>query len=166
MNLPAIDALSASMPGLSTPNAFVLPVKLEPQPTTILVGKAGLDGHDRGAKYVVRLLRDAGYRVIYSGIRRTPAELVSLAREEQVDAIGVSVLSGAHQTLFSQLIAELRARNLLHLVVFGGGIIPDGDIGLLQALGVAEVFTPGTPGGEILQRVARHVPLRTLSHQR
>lgn len=109
----------------------------------VLVGKPGLDGHDRGAKVVARALRDAGFEVIYSGLHQTPEMIANTALQEDVDAIGLSILSGAHNTLFPEVIRLLRGKGLSDVVVFGGGIIPDDDIPKLKSQGVAEVFTPG-----------------------
>ncbi len=109
----------------------------------VLVGKPGLDGHDRGAKVVARALRDAGFEVIYSGLHQTPEMIVSTALQEDVDAIGLSVLSGAHNTLFPAVIRLLKEKGLNDVIVFGGGIIPEDDIPKLKAQGVAQIFTPG-----------------------
>ncbi len=109
----------------------------------ILIGKPGLDGHDRGAKIVARALRDAGMEVIYTGLHRSPEEIVETAIQEDVDAIGLSILSGAHMTLFPKVIALLKAQGAEDILVFGGGIIPDEDREALLAQGVAEVFVPG-----------------------
>lgn len=119
----------------------------------ILIGKPGLDGHDRGAKYVARLLRDAGYDVIYTGIRRSPEQIVAAALQEDVDAIGLSVLSGAHKYLFGRVIELLRERGAQDMVVFGGGTIPAKDVPLLEQAGVSAVFTPGTPARTIVAAV-------------
>ena len=116
----------------------------------ILIGKAGLDGHDRGAKYVVHLLRDAGYEVIYTGIRRTPEQIVDTAIREGVDAIGLSVLSGAHKFVFGRVLELLRDRNALYIPVVGGGTIPVKDAALLKQWGIREIFTPGTSAATIL----------------
>ncbi len=110
----------------------------------ILVAKPGLDGHDRGAKVVARALRDAGFEVIYTGLHQTPEMIVNAAIQEDVDAIGLSLLSGAHLTLFPRIMDLLRARGANDIVVFGGGIIPEEDIPVLKAYGVNEIFTPGT----------------------
>lgn len=110
----------------------------------VLVAKPGLDGHDRGAKVIARALRDAGMEVVYTGLHQTPAMIADAAVQEDVDLVGLSVLSGAHNTLFPAVIEALRARDADDIVVFGGGIIPDDDIPGLQAAGVAAVFTPGT----------------------
>jgi methylmalonyl-CoA mutase, C-terminal domain len=109
----------------------------------IVVAKPGLDGHDRGAKVVARALRDAGVEVIYTGLHQTPEQIVATAIQEDADAIGLSVLSGAHMTLFARVLDLLRERDALDIVVFGGGIIPNADVPELKALGVAEIFTPG-----------------------
>lgn len=130
-------------------------------PARIVVAKPGLDGHDRGAKVVARALRDAGYEVIYTGLHQTPAHIAEAAVQEDADAIGVSVLSGAHQVLFEELMGELRSRGAEEILVFGGGIIPETDIPAIKALGVAEVFGPGTPLPTIVEWVGSHVPGRT-----
>jgi methylmalonyl-CoA mutase, C-terminal domain len=116
----------------------------------VIVAKAGLDGHDRGAKVVARALRDAGVEVIYTGLHQTPEQIVAAAIQEDVDAIGLSILSGAHMTLFARVIELLKERNATDIVVFGGGIIPDEDIAELARMGVARVFTPGAPTTEII----------------
>jgi methylmalonyl-CoA mutase, C-terminal domain len=122
----------------------------------IVVGKPGLDGHDRGAKIVARALRDAGHEVIYTGLHQTPEQIVETAIQEDADLIGLSVLSGAHMTLFKKLLALLADRDAADIVVFGGGIIPEEDIPVLEGLGVAKVFTPGATTGEITGWVAEH----------
>jgi methylmalonyl-CoA mutase, C-terminal domain len=126
-------------------------------PIRIVVAKPGLDGHDRGAKVVARALRDAGYEVIYTGLHQTPEQIVETAIQEDADVIGLSVLSGAHMTLFKKLIELLDARDARDIVVFGGGIIPDADIPLLEQLGVAKVFTPGATTTEIVGWVRDNV---------
>ncbi|HET7407634.1 MAG TPA: cobalamin B12-binding domain-containing protein [Mycobacteriales bacterium] len=126
-------------------------------PVRVVVAKPGLDGHDRGAKVVARALRDAGVEVIYTGLHQTPEQVVETAIQEDADAIGLSVLSGAHMTLFQRVVELLRERDAADIVVFGGGIIPDADIPQLKAIGVAEVFTPGTPTHSIVEWVAAHV---------
>jgi methylmalonyl-CoA mutase C-terminal domain/subunit len=123
----------------------------------VLVAKPGLDGHDRGAKVVARALRDAGVEVIYTGLHQTPEQIVEAAIQEDVAAIGLSVLSGAHMTLFARVLALLDERDAPDIAVFGGGIIPDADIPELTELGVAAVFTPGTPTGDIVAWVREHV---------
>src|SRR5437763_8999690 len=116
----------------------------------ILVAKPGLDGHDRGAKVVARALRDAGFEVIYTGLHQTPEMIANAAVQEDVDAVGLSIMSGAHNTLFPALIEAIRAKGADDIVVFGGGIIPDDDIPGLQAAGVRGVFTPGPSLAEII----------------
>jgi methylmalonyl-CoA mutase, C-terminal domain len=115
----------------------------------IVVAKPGLDGHDRGAKIVARALRDAGHEVIYTGLHQTPEQIVETAIQEDADLIGLSVLSGAHMTLFRKLIELLAEREASDIVVFGGGIVPEEDIPVLEKMGVAKVFTPGAATGEI-----------------
>jgi methylmalonyl-CoA mutase C-terminal domain/subunit len=115
----------------------------------IVVAKPGLDGHDRGAKVVARALRDAGHEVIYTGLHQTPEQIVETAIQEDADMIGLSVLSGAHMTLFRKLIALLEERDASDIVVFGGGIVPEEDVAPLEAIGVAKIFTPGATTGEI-----------------
>jgi len=126
-------------------------------PIRIVVAKPGLDGHDRGAKVVARALRDDGNEVIYTGLHQTPAQIVETAIQEDADVIGLSVLSGAHMTLFKRLIELLDERDARDIVVFGGGIIPDEDIALLEDMGVAKVFTPGATTGEITTWVRDNV---------
>jgi methylmalonyl-CoA mutase, C-terminal domain len=116
----------------------------------VIVAKVGLDGHDRGAKVVARALRDAGVEVIYTGLHQTPEQIVAAAIQEDVDAVGLSILSGAHMTLFGRVIDLLRERGADDIVVFGGGIIPDSDIEELSRMGVARIFTPGAPTSEIV----------------
>ena len=116
----------------------------------VIVAKAGLDGHDRGATVVARALRDAGVEVIYTGLHQTPEQIVAAAIQEDVDAVGLSILSGAHMTLFRRVIDLLKERGAEDIVVFGGGIIPEADIAELQAMGVARIFTPGAPTTDIV----------------
>jgi len=123
----------------------------------VVIAKPGLDGHDRGAKVIARALRDAGFEVIYTGLHQTPEQIVETAIQEDADVIGLSVLSGAHMTLFKKLIALLDERDARDIVVIGGGIIPEADIPLLKELGVAEVFTPGATTTEIVGWVRDHV---------
>ncbi len=125
--------------------------------TRILVGKPGLDGHDRGAKIIARALRDAGFEVIYTGLHQTPEMIVNAAVQEDVDAIGLSILSGAHNYLFPKVVELLREKKMRNVVVFGGGIIPDDDIPTLRKKGVDQVFTPGTPLTEIISYVQKKV---------
>jgi methylmalonyl-CoA mutase C-terminal domain/subunit len=117
----------------------------------ILVAKPGLDGHDRGAKVIARALRDAGFEVIYTGLHQTPEQVVETTLQEDADAVGLSLLSGAHMTLFPRILELLKERGIADVVVFGGGIIPDADIPALKEMGVAALFTPGTPLAEIDQ---------------
>jgi len=126
----------------------------------VVVAKPGLDGHDRGAKVVARALRDAGVEVIYTGLHQTPEQIVETAIQEDAAAIGLSVLSGAHLTLFARVLELLHARGAEDIVLFGGGIIPDDDVTALEAMGVAMVFTPGTPMADIVAWVREHVPAR------
>jgi methylmalonyl-CoA mutase cobalamin-binding domain/chain len=111
----------------------------------VVVAKPGLDGHDRGVKVIARALRDAGFEVIYTGLFQTPEQVAETTLQEDADAVGLSVLSGAHMTLFPRVIDQLRTRGLDDVLVFGGGIIPDADIAKLKEAGVAEIFTPGAP---------------------
>ena len=126
-------------------------------PIRVVVAKPGLDGHDRGAKVVARALRDAGMEVIYTGLHQTPEQIVETAIQEDADGIGLSVLSGAHMTLFQRTVELLRERDASDIAVFGGGIIPDADVPLLEKLGVAKVFTPGTPTHDIVAWVRAHL---------
>jgi len=123
----------------------------------VVVAKPGLDGHDRGAKIVARALRDAGMEVIYTGLHQTPEQIVETAIQEDADCIGLSVLSGAHLTLFARVIELLRERGADDVVVFGGGIIPEADIPELHRLGVARVFTPGAQTQAIVDWITEHV---------
>jgi len=129
-------------------------------PLRILVAKPGLDGHDRGAKIIARALRDAGMEVIYTGLRQTPEMIASAAVQEDVDAVGLSIMSGAHMTLFPAVIDLLRAKGAGDIGVFGGGIIPDDDIPRLKQLGVAEIFTPGSSTQDIVQWIRGHIQAR------
>jgi methylmalonyl-CoA mutase C-terminal domain/subunit len=123
----------------------------------VVVAKPGLDGHDRGAKVVARALRDAGMEVIYTGLHQTPEQIVETAIQEDAHAVGLSVLSGAHMTLFPKVVQMLKERGAGDIVVFGGGIIPDADIPELKRLGVAKVFTPGATTQAIVEWVRGHV---------
>ena len=123
----------------------------------VVVAKPGLDGHDRGVKIVARVLRDAGIEVIYTGLRQTPEMIVAAALQEDADAIGLSVLSGAHMTMFGRVMELLRENDATDIRVFGGGIIPDSDIAELEALGVARIFTPGAPTAEIAEWVRDNI---------
>ena len=123
----------------------------------VVVAKPGLDGHDRGAKVIARALRDAGMEVIYTGLHQTPEQIVETAIQEDADGIGLSVLSGAHMTLFRRVLELLAERDAADIVVFGGGIIPEDDIAELQSLGVAALFTPGTSLESIVEWVRANV---------
>jgi methylmalonyl-CoA mutase, C-terminal domain len=127
-------------------------------PVRIVMAKVGLDGHDRGVKVVARALRDAGYEVIYTGLRQTPEMVVGAALQEDAQVIGLSLHSGAHMTLFPAVLDELEKRQATDIVVFGGGIIPDEDVTELKRLGVAEIFTPGTPLQEIVEWLRQRFP--------
>jgi len=122
------------------------------------MAKVGLDGHDRGIKVVARALRDAGYEVIYTGLRQTPEMVVDAALQEDAQVIGLSLHSGAHMTLFPAVVNELKKKNATNIIVFGGGIIPDDDIEELKKQGVAELFTPGTPLQEIVEWLRKRFP--------
>ncbi|WP_336920909.1 cobalamin B12-binding domain-containing protein [Aquipuribacter sp. SD81] len=126
-------------------------------PPRVVIAKPGLDGHDRGAKVVARALRDAGVEVVYTGLHQTPEQVVAAVVQEDADAVGLSILSGAHMTLFPRVVELLREQGADDVVVFGGGIIPDEDIPLLQEKGVAMVFTPGTPMATIVEWVRENV---------
>ena len=130
------------------------------RPLRILVAKPGLDGHDRGAKIIARALRDAGFEVIYTGLHQTPEMVAEAAIQEDVDAVGLSILSGAHLTLFPAVVEELRKRGGGDKLVFGGGIIPDEDMPALARAGVARVFTPGASTQEIVDWIRTNVPRR------
>jgi methylmalonyl-CoA mutase C-terminal domain/subunit len=125
-------------------------------PARVIIAKPGLDGHDRGAKVVARALRDAGIEVIYTGLHQTPAQVVDAAIQEDADVIGLSILSGAHLTLFAEVMELLRERGATDILVFGGGIIPDDDIPVLKDMGVSEIFTPGTSMQSIVDWVVAH----------
>jgi len=123
----------------------------------ILVAKPGLDGHDRGAKVVARALADAGYEVVYTGLHQTPDMIAAAAVQEAVDAVGLSIMSGAHMTLFPAVIEALRARGAGDVVVFGGGIVPKDDLPRLEQIGVAKIFTPGASTHEIIDWVESYL---------
>jgi len=131
-------------------------------PIRVVVAKPGLDGHDRGAKVIARALRDAGVEVIYTGLHQTPQQVVDAALSEDADFIGMSILSGAHMTLFAEVMELLKASDATDIVVFGGGIIPEGDIPALEEMGVARIFTPGTPTQEVVDWVEQNAPDRAL----
>jgi len=126
----------------------------------ILVAKPGLDGHDRGAKIIARALRDAGMEVIYTGLHQTPEMIVNAAVQEDVDAIGMSIMSGAHMTLFPAVIELLRGKDAADIRIFGGGIIPDEDIPKLKQMGVSEIFTPGSSTQDIVQWIRQNIQPR------
>ena len=126
----------------------------------MLVGKPGLDGHDRGAKVIARALRDAGMEVIYTGIRQTPAMIVEAALQEDVDVIGLSILSGAHMELFPEIFSGLEAKGMGHVIVVAGGIIPEEDKPVLEAMGVKQIFGPGTPTTDIAAFISKSVAER------
>ncbi|MFQ6050769.1 MAG: cobalamin B12-binding domain-containing protein [Candidatus Hydrothermarchaeota archaeon] len=127
----------------------------------ILIAKPGLDGHDRGAKVIARALRDAGFEVIYTGVRQTPEQIVETAIQEDVDAIGLSILSGAHTYLFPKIMELLRKRGVDDIVVFGGGIIPEEDIPALKKAGIKEIFGPGTSTQTVIEFVKNTVKKRS-----
>jgi methylmalonyl-CoA mutase C-terminal domain/subunit len=137
-------------------------VSSQPQRVRILVAKPGLDGHDRGAKIVARALRDAGFEVIYTGLHQTPEMIAAAAVQEDVDAVGLSIMSGAHLTLFPAVVAALKAAGGDDVLVFGGGIIPQEDVARLEALGVSKVFFPGARMDEIIDWVRQHVHPRVI----
>lgn len=132
----------------------------QPRKLRILVGKPGLDGHDRGAKIVARALRDAGFEVIYTGLHQTADTIVNAAIQEDVDAIGLSILSGAHMTYFPEILGMLAERGASDITLFGGGIIPEDDLSSLEGEGVAKLFTPGTTTEEIVEWVRGNVQPR------
>lgn len=121
-----------------------------PKKIRIEIAKPGLDGHDRGAKYIARALKDAGYEVIYTGIRQTPESIVATAIQEDVDFVGLSLLSGAHNELFPRVVELLKAEGAEDIIVFGGGVIPESDIAFLKDKGIQAVFRPGTPISEVI----------------
>ena len=135
------------------------------RPLRILIGKPGLDGHDRGAKVIARALRDAGMEVIYTGLRQTPEMIAEAALQEDVDAIGLSILSGAHGSLLPRVIALLREKGMGDIPVFAGGIIPDEDVAALKAAGIAAVFGPGSSLQDIVEFVRVHTTLRGAAAQ-
>lgn len=126
----------------------------------VVVAKVGLDGHDRGAKIIARALRDAGMEVIYTGLHQTPEQVVEAAIQEDADAIGVSILSGAHMTLVPRIVELLKEQDAEDVAVFCGGTIPDKDVRRLKELGVGEVFTPGTPTGRAVEYIKESIPAR------
>ena len=131
-------------------------------PIRIVIAKPGLDGHDRGAKVIARALRDAGCEVIYTGLHQTPEQIVQTAIQEDADAIGMSILSGAHLTFFPAVIELLALKGASDIVVFGGGVIPTDDVTQLHSSGVAQVFTPGTPISEVVDWVSANVGVNSV----
>ncbi len=123
----------------------------------VLVAKPGLDGHDRGAKVVARALRDAGFEVIYTGLRQTPEQIVEAALQEDVNVVALSLLSGAHNHLFPKIVELCKQKDMSDVLIVGGGVIPDADIPGLKAAGVSEVFTPGTPTGNIVEFIKANI---------
>ena len=123
----------------------------------VLVAKPGLDGHDRGAKVVARALRDAGFEVIYTGLRQTPEQIAEAALQEDVNVVAMSILSGAHPHLFPKVVKLVREKGMNDVLIIGGGVIPEGDIPALKEAGVAEVFTPGTPTTDVIEFIKAHV---------
>ena len=145
------------LPGARRRPALTNMLVMSESPLRIVVAKPGLDGHDRGAKVVARALRDAGMEVVYTGLHQTPEQIVEAAIQEDADAVGLSVLSGAHMTLFAKVASLLKERDAKDIVVFGGGIIPEADIPELAKLGVAKVFTPGATTTDIVAWVRDNV---------
>ena len=135
---------------------------LNPRPLRVLIAKPGLDGHDRGAKIIARALRDAGMEVIYTGLHQTPEMVAEAAIQEDVDAIGLSLLSGAHMTLFPAILDELKQRGGGDIPIFGGGIIPDEDRPELERMGVGAIFTPGATTQEIVDWIRANIQPRTI----
>lgn len=136
------------------------------RPIRVLLAKIGLDGHDRGVKVIARILRDAGMEVIYTGLHRTAGEVAEAAVQEDVDVIGVSLLSGAHMTAFPKLIAALHEHGAGDIAIVGGGVIPDSDIPKLRAMGVAEIFLQDTPPAAIVERISNIAAQRKLKEER
>ncbi|MHA2426736.1 MAG: cobalamin B12-binding domain-containing protein [Candidatus Hermodarchaeia archaeon] len=126
------------------------------QKIRVLIAKPGLDGHDRGAKVVARALRDAGFEVIYTGLRQTPEQVAETALQEDVDVVGLSILSGAHMRLFPEIMKLLKERKMKDILVIAGGIIPEDDVKPLKKLGIKAIFGPGTPTGEIVEFIRKH----------
>lgn len=127
------------------------------RPIRVLIAKPGLDGHDRGAKVIARALRDAGMEVIYTGLRQTPEQIAEAAIQEDVDCVGMSILSGAHNTLFPKVVRLLREKGADDILVIGGGVIPNDDIPFLKSSGIAEVFTPGTSTADVVDYIRTHI---------
>lgn len=139
---------------------FADPQPAKDHPIRVLIAKPGLDGHDRGARVLARALRDAGFEVIYTGLFQTPEMIASAALQEDVDVVGLSILSGAHMALFPRIMAELRARELNDRLVIAGGTIPEEDVSEVEAMGVARVFGPGTALRDIVAYIRAHAPVR------
>ncbi len=127
----------------------------------VLIAKPGLDSHDRGAKVVARALRDAGMEVIYTGLRQTPEQIAETALQEDVDVVGLSILSGAHRTLFPRIMEILKEKGLMDVLVFAGGIIPEEDVADLKKIGIQQIFGPGTTTETIIRYVSDNVPKKT-----
>ena len=159
LHLAASSPRPVDVASRAEPHPFVRLLTM-PGKHRIVVAKPGLDGHDRGAKVVARALRDAGFEVIYTGLHQTPEMIASAAVQEDVDAVGLSIMSGAHNTLFPAVIQALRARGAGDVEVFGGGIIPDDDVPGLEAAGVCKVFKPGTALAEIVAWIRQNVQPR------
>ena len=140
-----------------TGNYFELTFASMNRPVRVLVAKVGLDGHDRGAKVIATALRDAGMEVIYTGLRQTPEMVVTAAMQEDVDAIGVSILSGAHMTVFPRIIDIMKEKGMNDVLLTGGGIIPEDDMQVLQGMGVGKLFAPGTPTSQISDYISNWV---------
>ncbi len=132
------------------------------KPIRVLIAKVGLDGHDRGAKVIAAALRDAGMEIIYTGLRQTPAMVVKSALQEDVDAIGVSILSGAHMTVFPAIIEKMKEEGMDDVLLTGGGIIPEEDMNVLRKMGVGELFSPGTPTTEIADYIKKFVAAKSI----
>jgi len=135
---------------------------MPPKHIRVLIAKPGLDGHDRGAKIIARALRDAGMEVIYSGLRQTPEQIVNAALQEDVDCIGLSILSGAHNVIFPRIMELLKQKRIDDVLVVAGGIIPNQDISALKEIGVDEIFLPGTSTETIVEYIKKHVKEKTL----
>jgi methylmalonyl-CoA mutase, C-terminal domain len=133
------------------------------RPIRVLIAKPGLDGHDRGAKVIARALRDAGMEVIYSGLRQTPEQIAAAAIQEDVDVVGLSILSGAHNVLFPEILGLLKEKGGEDIIVLAGGIIPDKDIGAMKALGIREIFLPGTPTQTLVDFIRKEAGERVRS---
>ena len=151
--------MSAPSDTMSRP-AIAAPMTADARPIRVLLAKPGLDGHDRGAKVLARGLRDEGFEVIYTGLRQTPEMVADAAEQEDVDVVGLSILSGAHMTLFPKIVELMRSKGIGDVPVFGGGIIPDDDIKELKRLGIQEIFTPGASTTQIIDWIRENVEPR------